>query len=44
MAISKTLGEKRSELIREAADRFIDQADRGRRETVLREAAGMCLH
>ena len=41
MAISKTLGKRQSELIREAVDRFIDQADSGRRETVLRETAGM---
>jgi len=40
-AISKTLGKKQSELIREAVDRFIDQASQSRRETVLREAAGI---
>jgi hypothetical protein len=40
-AISKTLGKKQSELIREAVDRLIDQAGHGRREIVLREAAGI---
>ncbi len=40
-AISKTLGKKQSELIREAVDRFIDQAGESRREIVLREAVGI---
>ena len=40
-AISKTAGKKQSELIREAVDRFIDEVSCGRRETVLREAAGI---
>lgn len=40
-AIAKTAGKKQSELIREAVDRFIDEAGRTRRETVLREAAGI---
>ena len=40
-AIARALGKKQSELIREAVDRLIDQAGRIRRETVLREAAGM---
>jgi len=40
-AIAKTVGKKQSELIREAIDRFIDEEGRNRRETVLREAAGM---
>jgi Arc/MetJ-type ribon-helix-helix transcriptional regulator len=40
-AIAKTTGKKQSELIREAVDRLIDQASRGRREAVLREAAGI---
>lgn len=40
-AISKTLGKKQSELIREAVDRFIDQTGRNRREIVLRRAAGI---
>jgi plasmid stabilization system protein ParE len=35
-AIAKTTGKKQSELIREAVDRLIDQASRGRREAVLR--------
>lgn len=41
MAMSKTLGKKQSELIREAVDRLIDQAGHSRREIVLREAAGI---
>ncbi len=40
-AIAKTAGKKQSELIREAVDRFIDQSGSSRRETVLREAAGI---
>ena len=40
-AISKILGKKQSELIREAVDRLIDQAGHSRREIVLREAAGI---
>jgi hypothetical protein len=40
-AISKTLGKKQSELIREAVDNLIDQAGHDRREIVLREAAGI---
>ena len=39
--ISKILGKKQSELIREAVDRLIDQAGSSRREVVLREAAGI---
>ena len=39
--IAKTAGKKQSELIREAVDRLIDQAGRSRRETVLREVAGI---
>lgn len=39
--ISKTLGKKQSELIREAVDRLIDQTGRTRRESILREAAGI---
>jgi hypothetical protein len=39
--ISKTLGKKQSELIREAVDRLIDQTGRRRRESILREAAGI---
>jgi hypothetical protein len=40
-AIAKTVGKKQSELIREAVDRLIDQAGSSRRETVLRETAGI---
>jgi hypothetical protein len=40
-AIAKTVGKKQSELIREAVDRLIDEASCDRRETVLREAAGL---
>ena len=40
-AISKTLGKKQSELIREAVDTYIKQKGRDRREIVLREAAGI---
>jgi len=40
-AIAKTVGKKQSELIREAVDRFIDGECHGRRESVLREAAGI---
>ncbi len=40
-ALSKALGKKQSELIREAVDRLIEQMGSSRREAVLREAAGM---
>ena len=40
-AIARAAGRNKSELIREAVDRFIDQAGGGRRESVLREVAGM---
>ncbi len=40
-AIAETCGKKQSELIREAVDQFIDQAGSGRREVVLRQAAGI---
>ena len=40
-AIAKVVGKRQSELIREAVDRLIEQAGRGRREAVLRQAAGM---
>ena len=40
-AIAKTTGKKQSELIREAVDRLIDQAGNSRRDTVLRETAGI---
>jgi Arc/MetJ-type ribon-helix-helix transcriptional regulator len=40
-SITKTLGKKQSELIREAVDQLIDRAGSGRRDVVLREAAGI---
>ena len=40
-AVAKAVGKKQSELIREAIDRLIEEVSGGRRETVLREAAGM---
>jgi hypothetical protein len=40
-ALSRTLGKKQSELIREAVDNLIDQTGQNRREVVLREAAGV---
>ncbi|MRR36798.1 ribbon-helix-helix domain-containing protein [bacterium] len=40
-AVAKAVGKKQSELIREAIDRFIEDASGGRREAVLREAAGI---
>ena len=40
-AISKTLGKKQSELIREAVDRLIDEAGDSRRKIVLQQAAGI---
>jgi hypothetical protein len=40
-AIAKTAGKKQSELIREAIDRFLDEVSCGRREALLREAAGI---
>ena len=40
-AISKAVGKKQSELIREAVDRLINQSSYSRREAVLREAAGI---
>ncbi len=40
-AISEISGKKQSELIREAVDRLIEEKSRGRREAVLREAAGI---
>ncbi len=39
--ISKILGKKQSELIREAVDRLIDQTGNSWREVILREAAGI---
>lgn len=40
-AISKVMGKKQSELIREAIDGLIDRESHGRREIILREAAGI---
>lgn len=40
-AISKTLGKKQSELIREAVDRFIDQEGHSQRKIILQETAGI---
>ena len=40
-AMARIAGRKQSELIREAIDLFIDQAGSGRRELVLRKAAGI---
>jgi metal-responsive CopG/Arc/MetJ family transcriptional regulator len=40
-AIAKNLGKKKSEIIREAIDRLIDQTGQNRKKTVLREAAGI---
>ncbi|MBU2513659.1 BRCT domain-containing protein [bacterium] len=40
-AISKALGKKQSELIRETVDHLIDQAGDKRRRIVLQEAAGI---
>jgi hypothetical protein len=37
----KSIGKKQSELVREAVDRLIEQESRHRRETVLRETAGI---
>ena len=39
--LSKSKGKKQSELIREAIDQLIEQASQKRRDTVLREAAGI---
>jgi len=40
-AIAKTAGKRQSELIRDAVDHLIDQESQSRRETLLREAAGI---
>jgi len=40
-AIAKTAGKKQTELIRDAVYYLIDQESQSRRETVLREAAGI---
>ena len=40
-AIADHRGKRQSEVIREAVDRFMEQASRSRREAVLRAAAGI---
>ena len=40
-AIADRSGKRQSEIIREAVDRFIEQKSPGRREAILREAAGI---
>lgn len=40
-AIARAVGKKRSELIRDAIDRLIEEESKGRRESILRRAAGM---
>lgn len=40
-AIARNKGKRQSELIREAGDRFIEQASRSRREAILSETAGI---
>ena len=39
--IAKRMGKKQSEIIREAIDRLIEQSDKNKKNTVLREAAGI---
>lgn len=39
--IAKNFGKKQSEIIREAIDRFIDQAGNNKKESVLQEASGI---
>lgn len=40
-AIARSTGKKQSQIIREAIDQFLDLANGSRRQTILREAAGM---
>ena len=40
-AIAKNMGKKQSEIIREAIDRFIEQTRQNRKNTALKEAAGI---
>jgi hypothetical protein len=40
-AIARHRGQRQSEVIREAVDRFIDQNNHRRREAILRRAAGV---
>ena len=39
--IAKTLGKTQSEIIRDAIDRLINQADQNRKKTALQKAAGI---
>jgi hypothetical protein len=39
--IAKNMGKKQSEIIREAIDRLIEQTGRNRKNTALKEAAGI---
>ena len=39
--LARTTGRKQSELIREAVDLFIERAGNNRRESILRESAGI---
>ena len=41
LGIAKTVGKRQSELIREAIDQLINQAGSSRRDSVLRETAGI---
>lgn len=40
-AMARAVGKKQSELIRDAIDRLIEEESEGRRESILRQAAGM---
>jgi metal-responsive CopG/Arc/MetJ family transcriptional regulator len=40
-AMARAVGKKQSELIRDAIDRLIEEESKGRRESILRQAAGM---
>jgi len=40
-AIAKNMGKKKSEVIREAIDRLIDQTGQNQKKATLREAAGI---
>lgn len=40
-AMARAVGKKQSELIRDAIDRLIEEESEGRRESILRRAAGM---
>ena len=43
-ALSKRVGKKQSELIREALDQYLDRQSRKQREKVLRSTAGIWSH